>query len=401
MELDDPIVQVFLIFTAAKAAGQLLVLLRQPAIVGELLVGVVLGPALLGWIDVGAETSVLAELGIVVLLFTAGLETRLGDLLSVGRPALLSSLGGMAVTIAAGVGTVSAFGHPGSAAVLAGVALAASSVGIAARAFSDLGSLRSRVARTVLGAAILDDVAVLAFLPLAQGVGSGASLGAALFGLGGAAAFVVLVAGAGSRLARRHAQRLAPSATGRGPFVLALGLCLGLALLAEGIGLAALVGAFLAGMVVAETHAREQVAERMEPLFELLVPFFFVVSAAQVDLEALGGGGLPFVGTLVAGTLLAKLVGCSAGAMGLGFGERLTVGAGMLPRGEVTIAVATAGLAARSLDAAVFAALLAAVLASNLVAPVLLRAVTPGARPRHPRTDIPPEAFDVDEPDPS
>ena len=194
---------------------------------------------------------------------------------------------------------VVAFGHSTEGALLAGVALAASSVGIAARTFSDLGALRSRAATVVLGAAVVDDVAVLAFLPLVLGAEAGSSTVGVLFGLAAAVVFVVLVAGAGSRLARRPSERLAPSQSGRVPFVPALIQCLGLALLAEVIGLAALVGAFLASMVVAETDARDQIAERMEPLFELLVPFFFVVTAARVDLSALGDAGMAFVAAAV------------------------------------------------------------------------------------------------------
>jgi Kef-type K+ transport system membrane component KefB len=312
----------------------------------------------------------------------------------VGAP---GSLVGIAAAFAGGFGVVVAFGHSTEGALLAGVALAASSVGIAARTFSDLGALRSRAATVVLGAAVVDDVAVLAFLPLVLGAEAGSSTVGVLFGLAAAVVFVVLVAGAGSRLARRPSERLAPSQSGRVPFVPALIQCLGLALLAEVIGLAALVGAFLASMVVAETDARDQIAERMEPLFELLVPFFFVVTAARVDLSALGDAGMAFVAAAVGTTLLAKLLGCGAGAMGLARRERLTVGAGMLPRGEVTLAVATAGLASGALDPAVFGVLLVAVLASNLMAPLALRPRLPPEGRRVRRPAIPPEAFDIDQ----
>src|SRR5919197_3096343 len=158
----DVILQVFIIFATAKVVGEVFVRLRQPAIVGELLVGVALGPHVLDWIKVNPATNGLAEIGIVVLLFVAGLETRLGELMAVGRSSVGSSLGGMTLAAGSALGLVVAFGYPLRAGSLAAVALAASSVGIAARAFSDLGAIASRPARVVFGAAVVDDVAALA-----------------------------------------------------------------------------------------------------------------------------------------------------------------------------------------------------------------------------------------------
>src|SRR5205823_4918627 len=238
----DLILEVFVIFATAKAAGELCVRLGLPAIVGELLVGVGLGPHALDWVKVDQATAVLSQLGIVILLFVAGLETRLSDLLSVGRTSALTSVGGMVAAGGAGFGIVAGFGYPARAAAVAGVALAASSVGIAARAFSDLATVGSRPAPAVFGAAVIEDVVVLA---------------------------------------------------------------------------AALVGAFLAGMALAETREQYDLGRRMEPLFDFLVPFFFVVSGARTDPGALGNAGPGFVGVLVAATVAAKLVGCAAGATGL------------------------------------------------------------------------------------
>jgi len=388
------ILQVFVIFAAAKAAGEVFVRLRQPAIVGELLVGVMLGPHLLGWVEVNGATNALSQVGIVVLLFTAGLETKVSDLVSVGRTAAVASVAGILAAGGTGFGVVAAFGYSTRAALLAGVGLAASSVGIAARAFGDLGCMTIRPARVVLGAAVVDDIVVLALLPLAQGLSSGRSVLGLLVGVAGAIGFVVLVSAIGPRLARRHSGVLARPRIGRGPFVLSLGLCLGLAALAEQVGLAALVGAFLAGMVLAETPDHDELERRMEPLFDFLVPFFFVVSAAHVDPGDLADAGAPFLVALVAVTLAAKLGGCGLGALGLSLRERLTVGVGMLPRAEVTLAVAGAGLAAHELPAPVFSALLAAVLVSTLLAPPLLKVTVPEREQRLRRRppDVPPEA---------
>ncbi len=398
----DVILEVFLIFAGAKAAGELFVRLRLPALAGELLVGVLLGPHVLGWIHVDRATTALADVGIVVLLFTAGLESPLGDLLAVGRSALLASAGGVLATVAAVFATLALLGVDTGLAAPAALALAASSVGIAARAFGDLGALRSAPARVVLGAAVVDDVLVLAALPLVLRVGAGSSTVEVTAGVIGAVAFVVAVAGVGPRLARRLGTTILDvPRIRRSPFVLALVLCLGLAALAERVGLAALIGAFLAGMVLAETEHSEGLQRQMEPLFDFLVPFFFVVSAARVDPGALGDAGPGFLAAVLAAALLAKPAGCAAAAAGLSRRHRLVVGAGMLPRGEVTLAVAASLVAPGAAESQLYAALVAAVLLSTLLAAPLLQAVVPpeDRGPAAPRPEIPPEAFEVGDED--
>src|SRR4051812_27849041 len=333
----DVILEVFLIFGGAKAAGELFVRLRLPALAGELLVGVVLGPAVLGGVHVSSANTALADLGIVGLLFSAGLESPVGELLAVGKSALLTSLGGVVATVGVVLGVLAAFGVPGDVAAPAALALAATSVGIAARAFGDLGAIGSRPARVVLGAAVFDDILVLAALPLVQRASSGGTSGLEIaVGLLGAILFVALVAVVGPRLAKRHLTAwLDAPRIRRSPFVLALVLCLGLAALAERVGLAALIGAFLAGMVLAETEHRHSLERQMEPLFDFLVPFFFVVSAARMDPGALGDAGPGFLAAVLGVALVAKAGGAAAGAVGLPWRRRLAVGAGMLPRGEV------------------------------------------------------------------
>jgi Kef-type K+ transport system membrane component KefB len=390
----DVILQVFVIFAAAKAAGEVFVRLRLPAIVGELLVGILLGPHVLGWIHVDRATDVLAQLGIVVLLFTAGLETRVGDLVRVGAAAGTASVAGIVVTAGSAYAVLVGFGQSSRVAAIAATALAASSVGIAARAFADLGVLSARPARVVLGAAVVDDVLTLALLPLVQGVGGGASAGNVTLGIVGAVAFVAVVAVLGPRVARRHGDALLEKPRiRRSPFVLALVVCLGLAVLAERVGLAALVGAFLAGMVLAETRDEHDLERRMEPLFDFLVPFFFVVTAARMDPSALASAGVWFVVAVVGVALVGKFAGAAAGAVSLSRRDRMIVGSGMLPRAEVTLAIATAGLTRGPLPAQVFSALVAAVIVSTVLAPLLIKAAVPDALQRErPLPHIPPEA---------
>ncbi len=396
----DLILEVFLIFAGAKAAGELFVRLRLPALAGELLVGVVLGPAVLGWVHISQASTALADLGIVVLLFAAGLESPVGELVAVGPAALATSVGGVAATVLATFLAMIGLGVPGGAAAPAALALAATSVGIAARAFGDLGAVRSAPGRVVLGAAVVDDVVVLAVLPLVQAGSAGSSSIDVLAGVLGAVAFVAVAAVIGPRLARgRLSVWLEAPRIRRSPFVLALVLCLGLAALAERVGLAALIGAFLAGMILAETEHRESLERQMEPLFDFLVPFFFVVSGARLVPGALADAGPGFLAAVLGAALLAKPLGAAAGAFGLSARSRLAVGAGMLPRGEVTLAVATGiGAAAGATASQLYAALVAAVFVSTVVAAPILQGVLP-REDRHrpaPRREIPPEAFDAD-----
>src|SRR6266542_2373493 len=324
----DVILQVFVIFAAAKAAGEVFVRLDLPAIAGELLVGILLGPHVAGLIEVNQTTETLAELGIVILLFTVGLETPVSGLIRVGRSSLITSVAGILAA--------------GSTAVLVMVAFGFS---------------------------------------LHEGL------------LVGIVVFIGLVIVPGSRITRRHPTILEQAKLRRAPFVLALTLCLGLAALAEQVGLAALVGAFLAGMVLAETRERYELDRRMLPLFDFLVPFFFVVAAARMDPGAVLSGHLGLTVTLVAVTIVAKLAGCAAGAAGLSARRRLQVGAGMIPRNEVALVVAAAGRGTGALSADLFSVLVAAVIVSTLIAPPLLRALIPPSE-RGPERALegPPEA---------
>jgi Kef-type K+ transport system membrane component KefB len=391
----DVILEVFVIFVAAKLAAELFVRLQLPAIAGELLVGVLLGPHVADAIKINEATTALSELGVVVLLFTVGLETPLSELLSRGRSSLVASVAGIVAAGLSGALVFRLFGVGTREALLAGTALAASSVGVAARVFQDLRLVATPPARVVLGAAVVDDVVVLALFPLVQGFGThGASPGGAVVGVAGALAFVIIVAVVGSRLAGRHAGILEAPRVRRSPFVLALAFCLGMAALAERVGLAALVGAFLAGMTLAGTRDRYELDRRMLPLFDFLVPFFFVITAAQMDPGRIASGGAGQAVTLCAVTLVAKFAGCGGGALGLDVRGRLQVGAGMIPRNEVTLVVASAGLASGTIGPRVFAVLGAAVLVSTLTAPLVLRLAVPGrARPgREPFGEGPPEA---------
>jgi Kef-type K+ transport system membrane component KefB len=330
-----------------------------------------------------------------------GLETPASGLIRVGRSALTTSVAGILAAGSTAVLVMIAFGSSVHEGLLVATALAASSVGVAARVFQDLSLSASPQARIVLGASVVDDVVALALFPFLFGLGAqGKSIGSVLTGLAGIAGFVLLVVVPAAGITRRHPAILERPRVRRSPFVFALALCLGLAALAERVGLAALVGAFLAGMVLAATRERYELDRRMLPLFDFLVPFFFVVAGARMDPGAVFSGNLGLTATLVAVTIAAKISGCALGAVGLSVRRRFQVGAGMTPRNEVALVVAAAGQAAGALSDEVFSVVVAAVIVSTLVAPVLLRALIPAAERGPERMGAgPPEAPGSEEED--
>ncbi len=378
------VLEVFAIFTSAKVLGALAHRLGQPTVVGELIAGVLIGPHVLGWIRLGPTEDALAQIGVIVLLFLVGLESRLSSLRPVvGRAAAVSALG-MVLSFAGGWGVGLLLGHEGIEALFLGGALVATSAGVTARFLREHGHMARTEARVIVGAAILDDVLGLAVVAVIVGVASGrVSTASVLVTIGEALAFVVLLAVAGPWLARRHGGLLARPRLPGAPLAIALVLCLGLSAAAQAIGLAALVGAFLAGLTLAETRDEFELERQMAPVAEFLVPFFFVVSGARLDPGALTVGSvLLLAATLVAVGVVAKLLAGAAGAAGLGRRGALAVGVGMVPRGEVAILVAGLGLSIGVMTTGTYAAVIATAVLSMLAGPPLLAALLgPGEGP--------------------
>lgn len=383
----------FVMFVAAKLAGELFHRLGQPPVIGELLAGAVIGPHALGLIgqpsaalvsQVGAQGAadslamtyqVIAQLGVVILLFFVGLETPLADLLQVGLRATVVAVAGVCLPFALGLAAMLAIGAPIGEALFVGAALVATSVGITARVLSDIGQLGSREARIILGAAVIDDVLGLLVLAVVTGVGRDGRLDAPslLLVAGQAVLFIGAVGFIGSRAARRHAWRVEALQIQNAPFVVAMATCLGLAALAAQFGLAAIIGAFLAGMAFAETRAHFALERTALPVYELLVPFFFVISGSQVDLRLLLAPDVLTLGLAITGlAIVGKVVACGLASAGIGGRGMAIVGVGMVPRGEVGLIIATAGASLALVPPAVFSVVvLMSVLTTVLVPPVL------------------------------
>lgn len=384
------------VVVSAKLAGELVERLGQPAVLGELLVGIVLGnAALFGGPDtaglVSSETfTVLAELGAVLLLFHVGLESTPKEMLAVGGPAARVAVVGVVtpMLLGFGVGEIVRPDESWMVHAFLGAMLAATSVGITARVLKDADLLRSSFARIILGAAVIDDVLGLLVLAVVSGVITAAATGGALSG--GAVALIVVKAllflfGAlfvGSLLSPRLFRGALAIRTRGVVLALALGLCFSLSYLALLAGLAPIVGAFAAGLVLEEVHFEGQVKrgepplhESLEPLIALLVPVFFVRMGMLVDVRSFASTSvLGFAALLTVAAVLGKLACALATPKGV---PRLTVGLGMMPRGEVGLIFAGIGaqlvLAGRPvIDAGTYAAAVFMVVATTMATPPLL-----------------------------
>lgn len=379
----------FIIFVAAQVGAELAQRLRLPAVVGEIAAGIVVGPSVLGWIHINEPLVVLSEFGAVLLLFSVGLETRVGDLRRVGLMASVVGVAGVILPFILGGAWAMLSGYPTPKAMFIGAAFVATSAGITARVLQDLGALSRIEARIILGAAVIDDILAMLLLGVVTSLQAGGTvhLGSLALVLVQAVGFVVVIALFGTRLMQRSSRLLDAPINPLSPLTLSLAGMLGLAAAASYLGLAAIIGAFLAGMVAAESEQRHSLEKQIQPIMALLVPFFFVVTGTQVELAALGTPAA--LGALLVVTLLAivgKLVGCGLGAWGLGRKSALVVGVGMVPRGEVGIIVASLGQQAGVFSGSVYAIIIAMSLLTSVLAPPVLKTLLAGLPPA-PKTE--------------
>lgn len=371
----------FVMLAAAKILAEVFERLRQPAVVGEILAGVLIGPGLLNWVQPGEITALLAEVGVIFLLFTVGLETMPAAILRVGKSALLVAVLGVVVPLLGGWALMRAFGESNLQSLFVGTAMVATSVGITARVLGGLGLLDAPTARIILGAAVIDDILGLLVLAVVSNLARGAvdvlqlAKTTAL-----AVGFTVFVALVAAPLITRFAPRIERLRTGDSFFLFGLLLCLGLSVAASFIGVAAIIGAFLAGMALAEaTEGNKRVHDLTNGVTEFLVPFFLVDIGLQLRLDVFRDSrviGMAFAVTLVA--VATKLLACAAASWGLGKRRALQVGMGMVPRGEVGIVVAQLGLALGVIGDSLFAVVLFMAVATTLIAPPFLKLLYAG-----------------------
>jgi len=366
---------VAVILVAAKVLGELAERIGQPAVVGELLAGVVLGPSVIGFVDPTMPSlHLLAEIGVVLLLFGIGLETDLKKLLSVGGAAFAVAVVGVALPFALGFWVARGLGLELLPAVVAGAALTATSVGITARVLSDLGRLQSVEGQIVLGAAVLDDVVGLIILATVSDLVAGTAPSALGIVRTTAVAFgflaAVLVIG---RFVIPPVFALV-ARTGKEHTLgtMALALAFLLAVLAADVGSALIVGAFAAGLVLAPTEHAHTIERGVVRLANVFVPIFFVAVGAAVDVRSFGSREVVMVGLALTGVAIVGKFVAGFAPVWMQANKTL-IGVGMIPRGEVGLIFAQTGLTAGVLNAGTYSALMLMVLVTTFIAPPLLR----------------------------
>ncbi len=375
-----------IILGAANCFGALAKWFGQPAVLGELIAGVLLGQSLLGLVD--SKTEVLhlfAELGIVILLLEIGLETDLSKLLEVGGVSTVVALTGVVLPFALGFAVCRLLGLPSLVAVVAGATLTATSVGVTARVLSDLNRLDEPESQIILGAAVIDDVIGLVILAVIQGLTEGREV--TVFTVASTAAIVVgFLVGTlliGRQIVPSLSRLMSRVDVPGTPTMLALIFGFGLAWLASVAGSAVIVGAFAAGLLLRDATQSCEIERGIRQLGHFFVPMFFVAVGAEVDLAVLNPINPANRQTLVVGGLLivAAVVGkFLAGYAPVWFpGNKKVIGIGMIPRGEVGLIFAQMGLVSGVFDPGLFSAVTLMVMVTTFLAPPLLKMFFPPA----------------------
>ena len=347
------LLELFAIFVTAKAVGEIFERINLPSVLGEILAGAVFGPYALGWVPASTTVHSVAELGAIFVLFSAGLETSPGELIRIGGKSMRVALAGVIVPFLLGFAYMKLRGD-NTQAVFIGAAMVATSVGITARVFADLRLLSTETAKIILGAAVFDDILGMVILALVGGLAAGSvnwlHLGVLIGEATGFAFFMIFLA---PRIVRRIEPGVTHLSIQNASLVVALAICLLLSWLAAKIGMAAIIGAFFAGMVFADYAPEWNLFPRVAGITEFLAPFFFFTIGSRLNLSVFRGGRLPMIRQ--------------------GWRQVLQVGAGMMPRVEVALIVALVGLQSRIVSQSAYAIVVLMTAVTTILAPPTLR----------------------------
>jgi len=374
------LLELFAIFVSAKVVGELFERLRLPSVVGEILAGVVFGPYALGWIRPSDTIYSIAEVGAIFVLFSAGLETSPGELIRVGGKAIQVAVLGIVVPFLLGFSYMKLRGDASSEAIFVGAAMVATSVGITARVLSNLGVLFTQTAKIIMGAAVFDDILGMLLLAVVAGLSAGGRLywlhlGVLFAEASGLALFMMLVA---PRIVKRIQPRVGRLSTENAPLIVALAICLFLSWLAAKIGMAAIIGAFFAGLVFADYAPGWNLRPTVGGITEFLAPFFFFAIGSRLNARLFRGDLLIAAAIVSLLAILSKVIGCGLPLLSQGWRKILQVGIGMMPRGEVALIVALVGLQSGIILQSSYAIVVFMTAATTLLAPPLLRYVFRG-----------------------
>ncbi|HEX6133112.1 MAG TPA: cation:proton antiporter [Longimicrobiales bacterium] len=389
---------IIVILIAAKVLGELAERVGQPAVLGELIAGVLIGPSVLALLPTAGPVSevvhLLAEIGVAILLFEIGLETDIREMFRVGGSATLVAMVGVIAPFLLGfafwmivqptIGARAAGISDTMVAVFVGATLTATSVGITARVLTDLNRMHTPEARVVIGAAVVDDVLGLVILAIVSGLAAGAAL--TIFGIAMkfviAAGFLVAAVIIGNVIAPRIF-RVVDSMRVRGVLLVsAFSFALLFAALAGLAGSAMIIGSFAAGVVLSSTNQFDMITERIAPVADIFTPIFFVAVGAGVDVNLFLPWSAAFDGTVLmigAALLIIAIIGKVISGYSVGWGRQklnhLAIGVGMIPRGEVGLIFAHLGLTNGILSSQVYSAILIMVMFTTFLSPPLLKPI--------------------------
>ncbi|QSQ08431.1 Na(+)/H(+)-K(+) antiporter GerN [Koleobacter methoxysyntrophicus] len=369
------LLELAVILLTTKIMGFISKRFAQPAVLGELLAGLILGPSLLGIIKDSSMLRDLAEIGVILLMFIAGLETDVQELAESGKSSSLTALGGVILPLAGGTLFALYFGKTLTQSLFLGTVLTATSVSISVQTLMEMNKLKSREGITILGAAVIDDILGIIILTMVAGYIMGTnSLGLLIIKMTG---FFVLTYIFGRVLVRKLARLFAHAPIKEGLTTITLVIIFVFAYLAERAGIAAIIGAYMAGLLFSNAPYRDKISHRMHVIaYSLFVPIFFISIGVRAQIK-MAAVSVPFVLLFIAVAVLSKAIGCGIGAYLSGFNPMgaIRIGTGMIARGEVALIVGSLGLKMGIIDKSIFSIIVVMVIFTTLVTPILLKTV--------------------------
>lgn len=366
--------QIALILLSTKLAGDLSVRLGQPSVLGKLIVGIVIGPAVLGWIENSELLTQLSNVGVILLMFMAGLETDLEELNANRNSSLAVALGGIILPFVGGYVSGLVMGMEQGNAVFLGLLLCATSVSISVQTLRDLGKMKTRESTTMLGAAVFDDILVVILLAFAMSFLGTDDVNLTMVILKKVVFFasIILIGWKGVPAIMRL---LSPLRVSESIVSAALIICFSFAYFGELLGIAGIIGAFAAGIAISQTNYKHEVEKKVEPIaYAMFVPVFFVSIGMNITFDGIGDQ-IWFILALTVIAVLTKLIGCGVGARMTGFDAKSSaiIGSGMVSRGEVALIIAGTGLSSGLLAQDYFTAIVIVVILTTMITPPMLK----------------------------
>jgi len=377
------LLSIAIILLATKVSGDLTNKVHMPQVVGALIAGVILGPSCLGWIEETDFISKTAEIGVILLMFTAGFDTDINEMKKNSKACLVIALLGVFVPLAGGTACYYFFFEPGETsydailkAVFVGVILTATSVSITVEALREMGKLDGKAGNAILGAAVIDDILGIIVLTIVISMKDpSVSITSIVIKI---AIYVVMIAGLWF-LAEKYRDKIDANCGKRRITTYAVAFCLIIAFVTEHyFGIADITGAYLFGLIMANHRIKKEVARKIaSPSYLFFSPIFFASVGLKVELDGLTGQLVVFSLLLLVVAILTKVAGCGLGARLCGFtnSEALQVGVGMVSRGEVALIVAQKGFNVGLIDASMFPPIVVVVIATTIITPIILRKI--------------------------